>query len=74
MFMMKSTEEKRMQVELQELFLKKNNFLKITPSINLFYILFKHYVRLAFFSVAGHSEPQHAGNRHHSCAFSACQS
>lgn len=53
---------------------KKNNFLKITPSINLFYILFKHYVRLAFFSVAGHSEPQHAGNRHHSCAFSACQS
>lgn len=71
MFMMKSTEEKRMQVELQELFYKEK---KITPSIKLFYILFKPYVRLAFFSVAGHSEPQHAGNRHHSCTFSACQS
>lgn len=29
---------------------------------------------LCFFSVVGHSEPQYTCNRHHSCAFSACQS
>lgn len=28
---------------------------------------------LLFFSVVGHSEPQHTCDRHHSCAFSACQ-
>lgn len=31
-------------------------------------------IYLICFSVAGHSEPQHSGHRHHSCAFSARQS